>query len=91
MDAEVLEAPLMVLDKAAWRPPEMSATLRVVGPDDDLATIRALQDVAFTHGGTAPGPEGIAERDADRAPRHGLPARADRERRERDGRRRARG
>ena len=64
MDAEVLEAPLMVLDQGAWRPPEISATLRVLGPDDDLATVRALQDVAFTHGGTAAGPEGIAERDA---------------------------
>ena len=64
MDGEVLEAPLMVLDRAAWRPAETSATLRVVGPGDDLATVRAVQDVAFTHGGTEPGPEGIAERDA---------------------------
>ena len=54
----------MVLD-SAWRAAgEVSATLRVLGPGDDLATVRALQDVAFTHGGTATGPEGIAERDA---------------------------
>jgi len=64
MDAEILEAPLMVLDRAAWRAPEASATLRLFGPDDDLATARAVQDVAFAHGGTAAGPEGIAERDA---------------------------
>jgi predicted N-acetyltransferase YhbS len=61
---EVLEAPLMVLEQRAWRAPESSATIRIVGPDDDLATIRALQDVAFTYGGTAPGPQGIGERDA---------------------------
>ena len=64
MDAEILEAPLMVLDRAAWRPPELSATIRILGPDDDLATARAVQDVAFSHGGTDAGPEGIAERDA---------------------------
>ena len=64
MDAEILEAPLMVLDRAAWRLPEISATIRVLKPDDDLATARAVQDVAFAHGGTASGPEGIKERDA---------------------------
>jgi ribosomal protein S18 acetylase RimI-like enzyme len=63
-DGEVLEAPLMVLDRAGWRPPETTATIRILGPDDDLATFRAVQDVAFTHGGTDPGPQGIAERDA---------------------------
>jgi ribosomal protein S18 acetylase RimI-like enzyme len=62
--AEVLHAPLMVLDHAAWRPPQTTAALRVLGPGDDLATVRAVQEVAFTHAGTATGPEGIAERDA---------------------------
>src|SRR4051794_32271101 len=42
-DVEVLEAPLMVLEQGAWRPPETSATIRLVGPDDDLATVRAVQ------------------------------------------------
>ena len=46
------------------RPPEVSATIRIVDADDDLATIRAVQDVSFSHGGTATGPQGIAERDA---------------------------
>jgi ribosomal protein S18 acetylase RimI-like enzyme len=64
MDAEILDAPLMVLDRAAWRMPDISATVRILEPGDDLATARAVQDVAFTHGGTAAGPEGIAERDA---------------------------
>jgi ribosomal protein S18 acetylase RimI-like enzyme len=63
-DGEVLEAPLMVLDRAGWRPPETTATIRILGPDDDLGTFRAVQDVGFTHGGTDGGPEGIAERDA---------------------------
>jgi GNAT superfamily N-acetyltransferase len=49
---------------AAWRMPDISATVRILEPGDDLATARAVQDVAFTHGGTAAGPEGIAERDA---------------------------
>jgi ribosomal protein S18 acetylase RimI-like enzyme len=64
MDAEILDAPLMVLDHAAWRPPDSSASVRILGPDDDLATARAVQDVSFKHGGTAAGPQGIAERDA---------------------------
>ena len=89
---EVLEAPLMVLDRAAWRPPETTARLRAGSdPTTTSRPCRAVQDVAFTHGGTAPGPEGIAERDARRARRHVLPARADARAAERDGRRRARG
>jgi ribosomal protein S18 acetylase RimI-like enzyme len=63
-DVEVLRAPLMVLERPGWRPLETTATIRILGPEDDLATFRAVQDVAFTHGGTDSGPEGIGERDA---------------------------
>jgi ribosomal protein S18 acetylase RimI-like enzyme len=63
MDGEVLEAPLMVLD--ALRAPETPARVRILDADDPaLPLARAVQDVGFGHGGTAPGPEGIRERDA---------------------------
>jgi GNAT superfamily N-acetyltransferase len=64
---DVLEAPLMVLDRSAWPAPEPPAgiTLRVLDADDDaLAPAVAAQHVAFGAAGTAPGPEGIRERDA---------------------------
>jgi ribosomal protein S18 acetylase RimI-like enzyme len=65
---EVLEAPLMVLDRGAWRAPEppRGMTLRVLDADDvdGLAASRAVQNVGFGAAGTAAGPEGRAERDA---------------------------
>jgi GNAT superfamily N-acetyltransferase len=64
---EVLEAPLMVLDRAVWRAPEPPSgmTLRVLDADDGaLAAARAVQNVSFGAAGTAAGPEGLAERDA---------------------------
>jgi GNAT superfamily N-acetyltransferase len=63
MDGEVLEAPLMVLDLAAWRAPESPLTRILDADDEALAASRAVQDVGFSHGGTMPGPEGIRERD----------------------------
>ncbi|HET6547761.1 MAG TPA: GNAT family N-acetyltransferase [Solirubrobacter sp.] len=62
---DVLEAPLMVLDRAAWREPEVRAVLRILAPDDEaLAAARAVQHVGFAAPGTASGPQGRAERDA---------------------------
>ena len=64
---EVLEAPLMVLDRGAWRAPEPppGITLRVLDAGDaSLAAARAVQNVGFGAPGTAPGPEAIRERDA---------------------------
>ena len=64
---EVLEAPLMVLDRSVWRAPEPPSgmTLRVLAADDDaLAAARAVQSVGFGAAGTAAGPEGLTERDA---------------------------
>jgi GNAT superfamily N-acetyltransferase len=64
---EVLEAPLMVLDRSSWRAPEPPSgmTLRVLDADDPaLAAARAVQHVAFGAAGTAAGPEGLTERDA---------------------------
>jgi len=63
----VLEAPLMVLDRSAWRAPEVPAgiTLRVLDADDPaLPEAVAVQHVGFRAAGTAPGPEGLAERNA---------------------------
>lgn len=64
---EVLEAPLMVLDRSVWRAPEPppGMTLRALDADDDtLAAARAVQNVAFGAAGTAAGPEGLREREA---------------------------
>jgi GNAT superfamily N-acetyltransferase len=64
---DVLEAPLLVLDRSAWRMPEPPSgmTLRVLEPDDPaLAAASAVQQVGFGAAGTAPGPQGITERDA---------------------------
>ncbi len=63
----VLEAPLMVLDRDAWRAPEPppGMTLRLLSADDGaLAAARAVQAVGFGAAGTAAGPEGLRERDA---------------------------
>ena len=63
---EVLEAPLIVLDRAAWRPPTASgADRRHARRRRSRARGRARRpNVAFAAAGTAPGPQGIAERDA---------------------------
>jgi len=64
---EVLEAPLMVLEHAAFRAPEAppSVVVRILDADDDaLAAAVAVANVGFGAAGTAPGPEGIRERDA---------------------------
>jgi ribosomal protein S18 acetylase RimI-like enzyme len=64
---DVLEAPLLVLDRAAWRAPEPPSgmLLRVLGADDPaLAAAVAVQNVGFRAAGTATGPEGMRERDA---------------------------
>jgi N-acetylglutamate synthase-like GNAT family acetyltransferase len=63
----VLEAPLMVLEPARWRPAELPTgiELRRIEPDDPaLAAARAVADVGFRAEGTQPGPEGARERDA---------------------------
>jgi ribosomal protein S18 acetylase RimI-like enzyme len=64
---EVLEAPLMVLDRSAWRSPDLprDLTVRILEADDAaLATGRAVQYVGFAAPGTAAGPQGRPERDA---------------------------
>jgi GNAT superfamily N-acetyltransferase len=64
---DVLEAPLMVLDRAAFRAPDAppSIDVRLLGPDDEaLAAATAVAIVAFGAAGTAAGPQGIRERDA---------------------------
>jgi predicted GNAT family acetyltransferase len=63
----VLETPLMVLDRAAWRAPDApgNVVVRLLDADDDaLAASQAVVTVAFAAPGTAAGPEGVAERDA---------------------------
>jgi ribosomal protein S18 acetylase RimI-like enzyme len=57
----VTSLPLMVLDPAAARRPPTPAgvKLRLVGPDDDLATIDAVARVGFAVGGTAVGQAGV--------------------------------
>jgi len=80
---DVLEAPLMVLDRAAFRAPEAppSIVVRILGADDDaLAAASAVATVAFGAAGTAAGPQGIRERDA-ALPRDDLSFRRDRLRR----------
>jgi ribosomal protein S18 acetylase RimI-like enzyme len=64
---EILQAPLMVLDRSAWRAadPPSGMRLRILDADDDaLATSRAVQYVGFAAPGTAAGPQGAKERDA---------------------------
>jgi GNAT superfamily N-acetyltransferase len=64
---DVLKAPLLVLDRSAWRAPEPPSgmTLRVLEADDPaLAAALAVQAVGFGAAGTAAGPEGVRERDA---------------------------
>src|SRR5262249_10086037 len=64
---DVLKAPLMTLNRTAFRPSE--APPKITGPsrDADDPTVAAAHTVAtvgFTAAGTAPGPEGVRERDA---------------------------
>lgn len=64
---EVLEAPLLVLDRSVWRAPEPPSgmALRVLSADDPaLAAARAVQNVGFGAAGTAAGPEGLRERES---------------------------
>jgi GNAT superfamily N-acetyltransferase len=64
---EVLEAPLMVLDRATFRAPDAppGVALRVLDADDPaLAAAGAVATVGFGAPGTAAGPQGGIERDA---------------------------
>jgi GNAT superfamily N-acetyltransferase len=64
---DVLEAPLMVLERAAFRAPDAppSIDVRVLDADDEgLAAAIAVANVGFGAEGTASGPQGIRERDA---------------------------
>jgi GNAT superfamily N-acetyltransferase len=63
----VLEAPLMVLDRAAFRAPDAppGVDLRVLGADDPLlAQAVAVATVGFAAPGTSAGPQAGIERDA---------------------------
>ena len=80
---DVLEAPLMVLDRAAFRAPDAppSIDVRILEPDDEaLAAAVAVAHVGFAAAGTAAGPQGIRERDA-ALPQDDLSFRRDRLRR----------
>ena len=60
---DVLEVPLLVLDRSLWRPPEPppSIALRRLDPDEAaLDAALAVAEVGFGAPGTAPGPEGRA-------------------------------
>jgi GNAT superfamily N-acetyltransferase len=66
---DVLEAPLMLLDRGEWRAPDAPSgvTVRMLGsdePEPELAAAGAVAGVGFGRAGTAPGPEGRVERDA---------------------------
>ena len=66
VDADVIEAPLLVLDRAQWRPVEApgGVELRILDAEDEaLAAALGVEHVAFGAPGTAPGPEAITERD----------------------------
>jgi predicted GNAT family acetyltransferase len=65
MDADVIEVPLLVLDRARRRVVEPPMPLRVLDADDPaLATAIAVEYVAFASPGTAAGPQALIERDA---------------------------
>jgi ribosomal protein S18 acetylase RimI-like enzyme len=60
----VTSCPLLVL-RTLRPPPPPAATVRLLGPDaPELAAVRAAVHVGFGAGGTATGPESVAERDA---------------------------
>jgi ribosomal protein S18 acetylase RimI-like enzyme len=67
---QTFEYPLMVLEPQAFAPIEASSgiAVRILSSDDpDVAASLAIAGVAFGAGGTAAGPEGVAERDAQAA------------------------
>lgn len=67
IDVDVIEVPLLVLDRARWRPadPPGGVSLRVLDADDAaLAAALGVEQVGFAASGTAPGPEAVVERDA---------------------------
>ena len=81
---DVLEAPLMVLERSAFRAPDPppGIALRVLGADDEaLAAAGAVAAVGFGAPGTAAGPEGGRERDAALSEEDGLAFRRERLRR----------
>jgi GNAT superfamily N-acetyltransferase len=64
---DVLEAPLMVLERASFRAPDAppGVEVRVLDADDPLlAKANAVATVGFSAPGTAAGPQGGIERDA---------------------------
>jgi ribosomal protein S18 acetylase RimI-like enzyme len=62
---DVLEAPLMVLERFNETTPPPGMDVRILEADDPaLAAATAVANVAFAAAGTAPGPQGIRERDA---------------------------
>jgi GNAT superfamily N-acetyltransferase len=64
IDADVIEVPLLVLDRARRRPVDPPMPLRILGADDPALTAAiAVEYVAFAAPGTAPGPQAITERD----------------------------
>jgi ribosomal protein S18 acetylase RimI-like enzyme len=66
---EVLEAPLMVLEAFSDTTAPPGIEVRILSPDDPaLAAATAVATVGFTAAGTAPGPEGIRERDEESDP-----------------------
>jgi ribosomal protein S18 acetylase RimI-like enzyme len=66
IDADVIEVPLLVLDRSLWRPvePPGGMTVRLLDADDAaLPAAVGVEYVAFAAPGTAPGPQAIMERD----------------------------
>ena len=64
---QVLEAPLMVLDRTQWTAAAApdGIELRLLAPDDPaVAAARAVADIGFAAPGTETGPAGATERDA---------------------------
>jgi ribosomal protein S18 acetylase RimI-like enzyme len=67
IDADVVEVPLLVLDRARWRPVDAPGglELRLLTADDNaLPAALGVEQVGFAASGTAPGPQAIRERDA---------------------------
>lgn len=66
IDADVIEVPLLVLDRAQWRPAEAppGVSLRLLdGEDPALTAALGVEHVGFGAPGTAAGPQAIVERD----------------------------
>jgi GNAT superfamily N-acetyltransferase len=60
---EVLEVPLMVLDRPSGAPPVAARVRRLAADDPAVGASRAVADVAFAAAGTARGKAGGRERD----------------------------